>query len=174
LVLVACASAPPDPAEARFEADIEAASEAFFAGDAEGAAALWEPWARKGRPDAQFGMGMVEEVRAGEDGDLDEALSWYRRAGEQGHSGANVRRGELLMAQGETGDAIAAYLHAAECGDARAKDILREEGVEFDPGARCLEPSPVWADNRGWPYHKYGNRPNRQNIRVTSSAEIRR
>ena len=119
--LVGCASAPEEPAvESRF------------------AAASWAPWAKKGWPEAQFGMGLVHEACAEGPEDIDEALDWFRRAGEQGHADANVRRAEWLMARGETGDAIAAWTHAAECGNRQARNTLRDMEIDFEPGSRCI------------------------------------
>ena len=177
--LAACASTP-DPADAveeRFAADNQAASRAFLEGDVATAVALWSPWAEKGRPEAQFGMGLAAEVQGEGPEGIDEALGWYRRAGEQGHSPANVRRAELLTERGETEEATAAYVHAAECGNTKAILVLNEQNVDYTSRSRCVGPRPTWARSGRRDRGTYGfppdhHQPNlNSSIRVRSSAE---
>ena len=188
-LLAACASVPEsaDPVEARYQAEYDAGAEAFLAGEVSTAAELWAPWADKGRPDAQFGMGLVSEVRGdGAAEGVDEALDWYYRAGVQGHSPANVRRGELLMERGETGAAIDAYVHAAACGDRKAMLVLNDLDVGYHVGyrrhSRCrgsagTQVPASWDGRRGvygpgWDgIHRNPTPPSTHSIRVRSSAE---
>jgi len=71
-----------------YSSDYVDAFEAASAEDYTKAASIWQKMAEKGDPTAQFNMGLM--YHSGAAGQLDEkqAVTWYQRAAENGHTGA--------------------------------------------------------------------------------------
>ncbi len=66
-------------------ADLKQGISAYRAGDYETALRELTPPATSGDPQAQYYLGMVYSFRTGNAADLVQAVSWFRRAAEQGH-----------------------------------------------------------------------------------------
>jgi hypothetical protein len=94
--LVIAATAPPAVA------DFAAGRDAFEKGDYQRAVLEWQNPADRGDADAQFGMGSLYEIGAGElKQDYKRADYWYRKAAEQGYTEAQYR---LALIWGAGGD----------------------------------------------------------------------
>ena len=88
--------------------------------------------AEKGDTEAQYHLGLKCEKNATSSA-LNEALTWYRKAAEQGHTHAreayialSLKRGKYYLEQGSNDDAIRCYEGAAEMGSTHAKEKLSE------------------------------------------------
>jgi uncharacterized protein len=71
-----------------FAEDVEDFNRGFVAfenGDYAGALRLWRPLADKGLARAQYNLGVMYRDGQGVQQDYKEAVSWYRKAAEQGH-----------------------------------------------------------------------------------------
>ena len=94
--LLIAATAPP------VIADVAAGREAFEKGDYQRAVLEWQNAADRGDAEAQFGMGSLYEIGAGElKQDYKRADYWYRKAAEQGNTEAQYR---LALIWGAGGD----------------------------------------------------------------------
>ena len=83
-------------------ADVAAGREAFEKGDYQRAVLEWQNAADRGDGEAQFGMGSLYEIGAGElKQDYKRADYWYRKAAEQGNTEAQYR---LALIWGAGGD----------------------------------------------------------------------
>lgn len=93
---------------------IEDGEAALDRGDYATALRLWKPLADKGNAEMQFRLGFIHENNIGrrprQEG-LREALSWYRKAAEQGHAAAQFNVGIMLeYGHGTPADPVQAYM----------------------------------------------------------------
>jgi tetratricopeptide (TPR) repeat protein len=113
-------------------ADAAAGSAAFERGDYVRAMAEWASAAERGDPDAEFGLGMLYELGAGDlKQDYKEADRWYQKAAEHDNIGAQYRLALIRSAGGDDlpADLVEAYkwiLLAAERG--LATDVKAQLG----------------------------------------------
>lgn len=83
-------------------ADAAAGSAAFERGDYVRAMAEWASAAERGDPDAEFGLGMLYELGAGElKQDYKQADRWYQKAAEHDNIGAQYRLALIRSAGGD-------------------------------------------------------------------------
>jgi len=127
------------------EADASEASlpgeAAYAAGDYALAYEVLAPLAGSGDADAQYVLGLMYASGHGVEQNFYNAGRMYRRAGEQGHAGAQVNLGSLLencrgIGSCKREDAAAWYRRAAEQGDAIAQYNL---GVMYGIGRGVVE-----------------------------------
>jgi hypothetical protein len=114
--LLIAATAPPAIA------DVAAGREAFEKGDYQRAVLEWQNAADRGDGEAQFGMGSLYEIGAGElKQDYKRADYWYRKAAEQGNTEAQYRLALIWGAGGDgfPPDLIEAYKWAALAADSK-------------------------------------------------------
>ena len=93
-------------------ADVAAGRDAFEKGDYKRAISEWQSAADHGDTDAQFGLGNLYEIGAGDlKQDYKRAEYWYRNAAEQGNTEAQYRLALIWSAGGDgfPPDLIAAY-----------------------------------------------------------------
>jgi len=103
-------------------ADVAAGREAFEKGDYQRAVLEWQNAADRGDGEAQFGMGSLYEIGAGElKQDYKRADYWYRKAAEQGNTEAQYRLALIWGAGGDgfPPDLIEAYKWAALAADSK-------------------------------------------------------
>lgn len=114
----------------------QAGEAAYASGDYGRAHEILDPLADSGDADAQYVLGLMYATGHGVRQSFYEAGRMYRKAGEQGHVGAQVNLGSLLENCRGTGsckreDAAAWYRRAADQGDAIAQYNL---GVMYGIG----------------------------------------
>ncbi len=84
-----------------------------------------------------------EQTQLGEEaynqGDLVSAISWYRKAAEQGHVGAQVRLARILDYSEENAEAVMWYQRAADQGDPEAQFELAGQYASGDAVERNLD-----------------------------------
>lgn len=108
-------------------ADTKAGVDAWTRGNYEDAVKQWREPALKGDADAQFNLGQAYKLGRGVNTDLDLALSWYRKAAEQGHLQAADACGHLLHYQQKIPEALPFLQASADRGDPRAQYLLATE-----------------------------------------------
>lgn len=121
-----------------------AARTAFEQQDYDLALELWEPLARAGQAEAQYGLAQLYGSGLGVSPDLERAANWYERAAEQGYARAQYELGWLyangLGRERDLERAVRWYQRAAEQGFAEAQYQLGfyqfyGQGVPPDPEA---------------------------------------
>jgi cell division septation protein DedD len=106
-------------------AGVKEGYDAWVAGNYSAAVNEWRPLADKGDPDAQFDLGQAYKLGRGVPArDLNIAQSWYEKAAQQGHEGAQANLGLILFQSGERQRAMPWIRKAAEAGDPRAQYVL--------------------------------------------------
>jgi TPR repeat protein len=106
-------------------AGVKEGYDAWVAGNYSAAVNEWRPLADKGDPDAQFDLGQAYKLGRGVPApDLAIAQSWYEKAAQQGHEGAQANLGLILFQNGERQRAMPWIRKAAEAGDPRAQYVL--------------------------------------------------
>jgi hypothetical protein len=151
--LLIAATAPP------VIADVAAGREAFEKGDYQRAVLEWQNAADRGDAEAQFGMGSLYEIGAGElKQDYKRADYWYRKAAEQGNTEAQYRLALIWGAGGDgfPPDLIEAYKWAALAADSKgvwgsvAADLRTQLDRVISPRERDQgkERSTAWKDAR--------------------------
>lgn len=80
--------------------------------------------AQAGDADAQFALGEAYRAGRGVTADPETAITWYRKAANQGHIRASEELGFALFAQGDRREAMPYIEKAAARGDARALYVL--------------------------------------------------
>jgi tetratricopeptide (TPR) repeat protein len=117
-------------------ADAAAGSAAFEKGDYVRAMAEWASAAERGDPDAEFGLGMLYELGAGElKQDYKQADRWYQKAAQHDHIGAEYRLALIWSAGSDDfpADLVEAYkwiVLASEKG--LATDVKAQLGEVLD------------------------------------------
>jgi hypothetical protein len=106
IVVLILLLAPTLPAAA----DVAAGDRAYANGDYQAAFREWEPAARNGNSDAQYGLGLLYEFGLGARQDYQRAALWYERAVEQGHIPAHYALGYLY----EIGEGVKKNYREAE------------------------------------------------------------
>jgi hypothetical protein len=151
--LLIAATAPPALA------DVAAGREAFEKGDYQRAVVEWQNPADRGDADAQFGMGSLYEIGAGEmKQDYKRADYWYRKAAEQGNTEAQYRLALIWGAGGDgfPPDLIEAYKWAALAAESKgvwgsvAADLRTQLDRVISPRERDQgkERATAWKDAR--------------------------
>jgi hypothetical protein len=151
--LLIAATAPPALA------DVAAGREAFEKGDYQRAALEWQNPADRGDADAEFGMGSLYEIGAGElKQDYKRADYWYRKAAEQGNTEAQYRLALIWGAGGDgfPPDLIEAYKWAALAAESKgvwgsvAADLKTQLDRVISPRERDQgkERATAWKDAR--------------------------
>ena len=140
-------------------ADVAAGREAFEKGDYQRAVLEWQNAADRGDAEAQFGMGSLYEIGAGElKQDYKRADYWYRKAAEQGNTEAQYRLALIWGAGGDgfPPDLIEAYKWAALAADSKgvwgsvAADLRTQLDRVISPRERDQgkERATAWKDAR--------------------------
>ncbi|MFD1103326.1 SPOR domain-containing protein [Sphingobium olei] len=106
------------------QADVKTGVDAWQQGDYAKAIAEWRPLAEAGDPDAQFNLGQAYKLGRGVQSDMPTAISWYRKAAQQGHLRAEDSLGLLMFQQGDRAGAIPYLERAASRGEPRAQYIV--------------------------------------------------
>ncbi len=135
-------------ATAAATAPTEAGWQAYEAGDYQDAVAIWKRAAAKGKPVAQYGLGLAYDIGRGVAPDPVAACTWYRRAGEAGHAIAAFSVGQMYE-NGRCGprDSVQAarwYGRAAAAGVARAQFNLAQFYANGDGVPRNPEQASAW------------------------------
>ncbi|MEX2296415.1 MAG: trypsin-like peptidase domain-containing protein, partial [Dongiaceae bacterium] len=91
-------------------ADVAKGDRAYANGDYQTAFSEWEPDARDGDRDAQYGLGLLYEFGLGVRQDYQRAALWYERAVDQGHISAHYALGYLY----EIGEGVKQNYREAE------------------------------------------------------------
>ncbi len=105
-------------------ADVKAGYEAWERGDYATAVAEWRTPAVAGDATAQFNLGQAYKLGRGVAMDHAQAVSWFKRAADQGHREAFDNLGILLFNMNRRNEALPYILKSAERGEARAQYIL--------------------------------------------------
>ena len=129
-------------------APTEAGWQAYEAGQYQEAVAIWKRAAAKGKPVAQYGLGLAYDIGRGVAPDPIAACAWYRRAGEAGHATAAFSAGQMYE-NGRCGPRDAAqaarwYGRAAAAGMARAQFNLAQLYANGDGVPRNPEQASAW------------------------------
>ena len=115
--------------------DFAAGLEAYDAGDLEAAAAVWQPLAEAGDPEAQVALADLLLSGQGVPRDTKAAVRWYRRAAEQGDPVAQLNLGDFhRRGLGVERDKARAYFWftlAARQGRRWAEEQRRAIGAEM-------------------------------------------
>jgi len=114
---------------------LEAATQAYKAGDYKKALEILKPLAENGHASAQYNLGIMYDNGRGVPQDYAEAVKWYRKAAENGHASAQNNLG-LMYNKGQGvpqdyAEAVKWYRKAAENGHASAQYNL---GIMYDNG----------------------------------------
>ena len=140
-------------------ADVAAGRDAFEKGDYQRAVLEWQNPADRGDADAQFGMGSLYEIGAGElKQDYKRADYWYRKAAEQGNTEAQYRLALIWGAGGDgfPPDLIEAYKWAVLAAESKgvwggvAADLRTQLDRVISPRERDQgkERATAWKDAR--------------------------
>lgn len=105
-------------------ADVKTGVEAWDRGDYQAAVKEWRPAAVSGDPVAQFNMGQAYKLGRGVEMDHVQALSWYKRAADQGHVEAFDNYGMMLFNMNRRAEAMPYIQTSAARGEARAQYVL--------------------------------------------------
>ena len=129
-------------------APTEAGWQAYEAGQYQDAVNIWKRAAAKGKPVAQYGLGLAYDLGRGVPPDPAAACAWYSRAGEAGHAIAAFNAG-LMHDSGRCGSRNAAeaatwYGRAAAAGVARAQFNLAQLYANGDGVPRNAELALAW------------------------------
>ena len=127
LVLALTAFAPACAEEVAADGH-DAAAEAYFAGDYALALKLYKPLAEKDDPEAQFNLGVMNQLGQGTDKNDKAAAKWFAKSAALGNPEAQVKLGEMYHeGKGvEKNSKIAAewYAKAADAGSPAAMNNL--------------------------------------------------
>jgi TPR repeat protein len=135
-------------------ADAAAGSAAFEKGDYVRAMAEWASAAERGDPDAEFGLGILYELGAGElKQDYKQADRWYQKAAEHDHIGAEYRLALIWSAGGDDfpADLVEAYkwiVLASEKGLAIDVKTQLGEVLERNQQAEAQKRAVAWKETR--------------------------
>lgn len=99
---------------------VKAGIDAWTAGRAAEAVAIWKPLAEKGNADAAFNLGQAYKLGRGVPSDLASAQRWFEVAARAGHLEAQTSLGLLLFQNGNRAGALRWLAKAADAGEPRA------------------------------------------------------
>lgn len=131
-------------ASAPAAADVKAGVDAWGRGDWSRAVAEWRPLAIQGDADAQFNLGQAYKLGRGVPIDNIQALTWFKRAADQGHLQAEDNYGIGLFQANRKAEAQPYLERSANRGEPRAQLVLgtmlfNGDGVKADyPRAYAL------------------------------------
>lgn len=108
-------------------ADVRAGVTAWEAGDYNRAVTEWRPLAVQGDPIAQFNLGQAYKLGRGVPQDFNEAVSWFRRAADQGHLQSEDNLGLVLYEMGQREEALPWLQRSATRGEPRAQYVFAAE-----------------------------------------------
>jgi TPR repeat protein len=94
--------------------------DAWGAGRAEQAVAIWRPLAARGQADAAYNLGQAYKLGRGVPADLAEAQRFYEQAARAGHLEAQTSLGLLLFQNGNRAAAMRWLRQASDSGEPRA------------------------------------------------------
>jgi TPR repeat protein len=99
---------------------VKAGIDAWGAGRAEQAVAIWRPLAARGQADAAYNLGQAYKLGRGVPADLAEAQRFYEQAARAGHLEAQTSLGLLLFQNGNRAAAMRWLRQASDSGEPRA------------------------------------------------------
>jgi TPR repeat protein len=99
---------------------VKAGIDAWGAGRAEQAVAIWRPLAARGQADAAYNLGQAYKLGRGVPADLAEAQRFYEQAARAGHLEAQTSLGLLLFQNGNRAAAMRWLKQASDSGEPRA------------------------------------------------------